>query len=417
MIRSNPNARRTIRQQLDDLESCIKVCLEKVHDANAFLEMTRALCAVARPTLAELVDNLQGYKVELPINSEEHKDVVWMKEKDKFAGYAEDFKNHYLTGEKFPPVVKMLEDLSTTLELVKKSFQAFTNSELFADYCEREYAYYKMYGWNRKLDDIIDDMSEDFTSDDACEYYKEQLETYLKKLYEESSKLVDMKNRIIYQEALGHKVWAKAHKIKDPTPVDELLSLAAAAEYFGNQAGTPVTFIPKKINPNQQNEGFDGMTIEERKLAKDKEKLALIKNNRLTNTILHTCWTKNYYGKHLSDEFFADLYNRMFAEESLISTLCNKFSERTRLSSICRVIGECWNAKLYKPDAKAQDIADVLHMDNQLEAASRARYIRDAFPEDDPLGVWVRNNLPNRVNGSETENPTQPNDQVGNVEG
>lgn len=393
MIRSNPNAKRSIRQQLDDLEYCLRTCLERIHEPKAFDDMCEALCSVALPTLNELLDNLEGYKVELPLSSEEHKDVQWMKEKDKFANLAEDFKNHSLCGENFPRIVKVLENLSRTLELVKRSFQAFTNSDLFADYCEREYAYFKMYGWNRRLDNIIDDMSEDFTSDDAMNYYEEQLNKYLTQLSEESTKLVDVKERVIYQEALGHKIWAKAHKTKDPTPVDELLFLAAAAEYFGDLAGKKVIFLPKKINPNQQNEAVDGMTIEQRRLEMKKQKLAKIRTTRFEHAVAWTCRTKAFYGAKLTDSFIRDLYTQMFDDERLIEPLCQKFQERNRQNSICRVVGEFWNAGLYTSGVKAQELADNLPLLN-VESASVARYIRDAFSEDDPLGTWIRERLP-----------------------
>lgn len=134
-------------------------------------------------------------------------------------------------------------------------------------------------------------------------YYEEQLNKYLTQLLEESTKLVDVKERVICQEALGHKIWAKAHRIKEPVPVDELLFIAAAAEYFGDLAGKKVIFLPKKINPNQQNEAVDGLSVEQHRLEMKKEKLAKIRNTRFEHAVAWTCRTKAFYSSRLTDSF------------------------------------------------------------------------------------------------------------------
>lgn len=395
MIISNPKAKRTLKEQLDDLDYCLKTCLERVHDPDAYRAMSGAVCAVAAPIIEELQDNLQGYKVELPISVNEHKGIVWMKESEKYRDFAEDFKNHELTGDTFPPIVCSLETLSELMKMVKQSFQQLSQSSLYADYCEREYKYFKDYNWSGKLDQILDDLTEDYTSDDWRESSKAYMEDYLDKLKEVAPKAVDKEKRLIYHEALGHKLWGLNHKQKDPVPVEETLRLVAAAEYFGESAEDPVTFLAMKVNPNDTNESIDGLSHEMRELIMKKQKVQQIVNARLNSIVDLTCKTSEYYGPKLSDEFIKGMYTTMFADECLTMTLCDKFSEYPRVNSICRVVGELYNAKLYN-GAKAKTLGDCMKV-RKPDVDSRTRYIRDHFAENDELGMWIRKYLKENI--------------------
>ena len=74
---------KQMRTRLDDFYSCLVCCLNYIHDKEAFMEM----CNVLNKELLCLVETLilieETYQEELPLESEEPKDVNWSDEKDR----------------------------------------------------------------------------------------------------------------------------------------------------------------------------------------------------------------------------------------------------------------------------------------------------------------------------------------------
>lgn len=396
MRRSKLSDQYALRLLLDDLDSCLKCTLDHVKEPKALQDFCVALLSLIKPLCFMLRDNLQGYAVELPLSSEEHKNVDWLAEQEKFLNHAESFMD--CEGEDDPNpsdiVATRLREMAHYLGDIKRSFQCLNNSAIYIDYCEREMAHFRQYGWNQELDNITDELAEDFTSDDAQKCYNDKMVEFLDKLVKEAPKAVNKDERIIYLEPLGHKIWTKAHQKTNPVEVKTYLTYAVAAEHFGKLANQKVTFVPQKINPDQANEAYDSLTQEQRDFELKREKYLLIKTNRLQSICFLTNWTKAYFGSKLTEVIVNSMYSKMFEDETLIVELSEKFAERNRINTVCRIVGEFYKNQLYKFDVKASELAEAIKITGSPDKASRARYIRDAFPEDDILGNWVRANLP-----------------------
>lgn len=359
--------------------------------------MEQAIIAMVSPVVAELENDVLSYKVELPLAADEHKGVDWRQESEKYLAFADRLEQQSTADGYTQQLVQSLEALSQVLLAVKQSFQQYKDSNLFADYGEREFAYFKANGWVRYQDKLVDEFNEDFTSDDGVAYFGSKLQESLRNLASVAEKAVDVQNNLIYYEALGHKLWAQSHKPEDAVAVDSTLAIVAACEYFGTQAETPIIFLPKKINPSQSNEAMDGLTLEERFRELHRHKVIQIRTVFKDNYIKTICQTSCYFGPKMNAAWLQQFFDDMLSEETLIEPVYELFTVTMRLNTLCRIIGEFWDLGLYADSVKsASDLAECFS-DRKPNRDSRARYIRDHFPVNNPLGVWIRDYVTREV--------------------
>ena len=369
---------KQMRTRLDDFYSCLFCCLNYIHDKEAFMEM----CNVLNKELLCLVETLilieETYQEELPLESEEPKDVNWSDEKDRMMEYRDSFLRHKFACQSddayIKPLIDRLEGAAECMARIDEELFPEDDCEIYVSYSKREMDNYILNRWageNRKLRNDI--------AIAPIMHQKELIETKMNEAIAELHSIdtffFSEDSSYIYYEGLGRHLWLMRHTDNAKYTIDKILGLIKTIEFLSSRIDRKFVFMDRENSPEEE--------TEETRLKRNLEETL---QSQLPKVLFRLKRCSNFLHKDFSEEFFDEMLRNLIVSEhsaKVCEKMCNrKINKFTlQIAGLLKendVFGEC----SYKDLAKAIGFT-------KPTMESCVDYIRKQIDDEPEIQQWI----------------------------
>ena len=369
---------KQMRTRLDDFYSCLFCCLNYIHDKEAFMEM----CNVLNKELLCLVETLilieETYQEELPLESEEPKDVNWSDEKDRMMKYRDSFLRHEFACQSddayIKPLIDRLEDAAECMARIDEELFPEDDCEIYVSYSKREMDNYNLNRWaqeNRKL-----------RNDIAIAPIKRQKELIETKMNEAIAELHSIgtfffseDSSYIYYEGLGRHLWQMRHTNNAKYTIDKILGLIKTIEYLCSRIDRKFVFIDRENSPEEETEETQLKRILEETL-----------QSQLPKVLFRLKRCSEFLDKDFSEGFFDEMLRNLINSEHS-AKVCEKMSMGKINKFTLQIAGLLKKLDVFC-DCKNQNLAEAINFNNPT-MESCVSYIRKQIDDEPEIQQWI----------------------------
>lgn len=376
-------ANERLRYRLNDFYTCLKDCLKCYQVKEAFDEVCDAICKEADELLEELSGLEEQFQEELPLDSEEPKNVEWYDERFRLQGYCNEFSSHdYAEDCKcIECLIQKLNYIVETMERIEGQLCPEDDADIYVSYCKRELKDFEKSGWNRTLRDIRNELAQ-APSTHRNKQIEKKLKTICDSIRGVSEYIISEDLSTVYYEALGRHLWTIRKDSSLGQKVEEVLCLVKTAEFYSGRLTKKFIFLDSETTPEDE---LDEKVRQKRILEETIQHSVSVATFRLG-------MCKDHFAKEFSESFVSEMLTNLLKSEHSVAA-CDKMSKRKIHKFIHQIAGvfkdndvfvECSygdlvNALAYSSPRKDSRIDYVRHMINDFPAIQEwmVRYIKD----------------------------------------
>lgn len=369
---------KQMRTRLDDFYSCLFCCLNYIHDKEAFQDM----CNVLNKELLRLVETLilikETYQEELPLESEEPKDVDWSDEKDRMMKYRDSFLMHEFACQSddayIKPLIDHLKGAAECMARIDEELFPEDDYEIYVSYSMREMNNYKLNRWTKECRKLRNDIAE-ATFNRQNEHIQNRLDQAIEELHSVGTFFFSEDSSVIYHEGLGRHLWQIRHTDKPKSSIDDILGLIMTVEYLCSRIGRKFVFIDRENSPEEE--------TEESRLKRNLEETL---QSQLPKVLFRLKRCSEFLDKDFSEEFFDEMLRNLIASEHS-AKVCEKMCKRKINKFTLQIAGllkeiDVFVGCSYKDLAKAIDF-------KQPTVESCVDYIRKQIDDELEIQQWI----------------------------
>lgn len=371
---------KQMRTRLDHFYFCLVCCLNYIHDKEAFMEM----CNVLNKELLCLVETLilieETYQEELPLESEEPKDVNWSDEKDRMMKYRDSFLRHEFACQSddayIKPLIDRLEGAAECMARIDEELFPEDDCEIYVSYSKREMDNYNLNGWakeNRKLRNDI--------ARAPIKRQKELIETKMNEAIAELHSIgtffFSEDSSYIYYEGLGRHLWQVRHTNNAKYTIDEILGLIKTIEFLSNRICRKFVFTDREYTPEEE--------TEETRLMHSMEETL---QNQLPKVVFRLKSCSEFLDKAFSHEFFDEMLRKLI-DSKHSAKVCEKMSNRKFKKFTLQIAGLLKGIDVFC-ECSYKDLAKAIGF-KQLTMESSVDYIRKQIDDEPEIQQWITN--------------------------
>lgn len=370
-----PNAQ--LRVRLDDIYVCLADCLDRLRVQEAFDEVSDALCKEMDALLLYLGELEEQYEEELPLESEEPKDVEWLKESETMTTYRQQFQTHTFAQNK-ASVVSLMKRLGIACEVMERIDQKLypeDDPDIYASYSKRELKDYLLNRWNKASRELRNQLAS-APSTHQKEYFEAKIAIVLEQLHDIPGYFINEDSTVIYYEGLGRHLWQLRHTTDFAHTMDDVLRMIKTAEYYSGRMQRKFIYLDRETSSEEeQNEQVRMERLVQETL-----------QSQLSRAVFRLGFCKAHFAKEFSEGFLGKMFYDLIKSEHS-AQVCDKMSMR-KINKFTHQVAGVLRAQEVFVDCSYGDLADAMKFTSPRKQ-SRMDYIRHMVDDVPEIQTWL----------------------------
>lgn len=372
-------ANERLRHRLNNFYTCLKDCLKCYQVKDAFDEVCDAICKEADELLEELSVLEEQYQEELPLDSEEPKNVEWYDERFQLQNYCNEFSSHDYAEECkcIESLKQKLNSIADTMERIEGQLCPEDDADIYVSYCKRELKDFEKSGWNRPLRDIRNELAK-APSSHRNKQTEKKLKTICESIRDVSEYIISEDLSTIYYEALGRYLWTIRKDSSLGQKVEDVLCLVKTAEFYSGRLTKKFIFLDSEATPEEE---MDEKVRQKRILEETIQHSVSVATFRLGKC-------KDYFARDFSESFVGEMLTNLLKSEHSVAA-CDKMSKRKIHKFIHQIAGVFKDNDVFL-DCSYGDLVDSLAYSSP-QKESRKDYVRHMIDDVPEIQTWIEN--------------------------